>query len=309
MVCVASEASISGGVNPQGHSQWWNGERPSPSTLIARYVLEAGVSTFRLEEVRYYWLERGVEVDRRRLHDAAKRLVARGILEKASRGLYRVKSWASLSLAAQPRNGGNGSFPTQDEGENVLAQCLSSPQTGAGAAGAGAGRRLGGFVPVWAGDGCLTVLRWHLRARRAGLWEWVWELFERAVAFRELFAWLVRWLRGELRRMGVSGYEVRRRLGRVLARVRALLRRVRPVIGAHYRGRFYPLKELLRLFAGLRRLPRLEFGVELWSCGEDGIGAAREGYALFGSQQVYTPNAYKHNTKPHVELSLRAFPF
>ena len=299
--------------------------RYQPSRLILHYLAEEKVSFFRLEEIRY-WVKRryGVEIDRRRLHDAAKRLTARGIFEKPSRGLYHVKDWAAVhmlvSLSSRKRNDetleGREGIHLQDRGENVLEPRQNVSRTDAGRAGAAERRGLSesgsdgswrrrGFVPVLAGDGCWTVLRWHLAARRGRVWDWLWDLFERAVAFRELFSWLVRWLREELRQLGASKYEIRRRVRRVLQRVRRLLSRVRPVIGAHYRKRFWPLGDLLRLFGVEERLPRMEFGVELWACGEGAVEAAREGYEVFGSQDVYTPNAYKHNTPEHAQYRLR----
>lgn len=329
------------GVEPGSASAQGQNGRVGPSVLILRYVLEDGVSCFSLEMVRHYWLGRGVDVDRRRYHDSALRLTRRGILERRERGWYCVKDWVLLysyleqvspssrreETGGQPsfpqgsRRGNQANFPYRLNGETVLEACQSIGRTDAGRAGeeGRAGRRglsesgsdgswrRRGFVPVFAGDGCLTVLRWHLNARRGQIWDWLWDLFERAVAFRELFSWLVRWLREELRRLGASKYEVRRRIGRVLARVRRLLERVRPVIGAHWQRRFRPLEELLRMFAGVERLPRMEFGVELWACGElrAALEAAREGYEVFGSQDLYVPNGYRHNTPEHARYRLR----
>ncbi|WP_338251062.1 hypothetical protein [Pyrodictium abyssi] len=316
---------------PQSNTSRRDSREPSPGTaqghyrpseLILRYIVEEKVSFFRLEEIRYWAKKRyGVDIDRRRLHDAAKRLTARGVFEKPSRGLYHVKDWAAVhmlvSLSSRKRNNealeGQEGIHLQARGENVLEPRQNMSRTDAGAAGR-AGRRvsercsdrLRRFVPVLATEeGCWTVLRWHLNARRERVWDWLWDLFERAVAFRELFSWIVRWLREELHRMGASKYEIRRRVRRVLQRVRRLLSRVRPVIGAHYRKRFWPLGDLLRLFGAEERLPRMEFGVELWACGEGAVEAAREGYEVFGSQDVYTPNAYKHNTPEHAQYRLR----
>jgi hypothetical protein len=276
--------------------------------LILSYIIDSSVSVFRLEEVRYWAKEKGMDVDRRRLHDAAKRLVAKGVLERVKRGVYRVKDWARV-YALSSRNNGNSPEPI---GETVLASSQNNTRTDRlcmrGRVSSWSSDRLRRFVPVLATEGCWTVLRWHLAARRGRVWDWIWDLFERAVAFRELFSWLVRWLREELHRMGASKYEIRRRVRRVLQRVRKLLSRVRPVIGAHYRKRFWPLDDLLRLFGAEKRLPRMEFGVELWACGEGAVEAAREGYEVFGSQDVYTPNAYKHNTPEHARFRLRYHP-
>ncbi|HID42053.1 MAG TPA: hypothetical protein EYP33_07890, partial [Pyrodictium sp.] len=273
-----------GRIPSPGTAQGQNGGRVGPSVLILRYIVEEGVSFFRLEEVRYWAKKRyGVDVDRRRLHDAAKRLTARGVLERPSRGLYRVKDWAAVHMlvSLSSRRGNNEALEgregihLQARGETVLEPRQNVGRTDVGArVRRVSGRRFDGlwgrrgFVPVLAGDGCWTVLRWHLSARRGRVWDWLWDLFERAVAFREFYAWLVRWLREELHRMGASKYEIRRRVRRVLQRVRRLLSRVRPVIGAHYRKRFWPLDDLLRLFGAEERLPRMEFGVELWACGE-----------------------------------------
>ena len=87
---------VGGGKGDSATAQGRNGSRIGPSVLILRYVVEDRVECFSLEMVRYYWLERGVDVDRRRYHDSAMRLVRRGILEKRGRGWYCVRDWAWL---------------------------------------------------------------------------------------------------------------------------------------------------------------------------------------------------------------------
>lgn len=86
--------------------------------LLLSYLLYNVARVFTLSDVRVWASKLGYSVDRRRLHDAAVRLVERGILERVRRGLYRVVDWAALRAyastrldkvaAAAPRQGDRG---------------------------------------------------------------------------------------------------------------------------------------------------------------------------------------------------------
>ncbi len=66
---------------------------------ILQAVLELGLERFTPRDVQHR-----VGADRRRIHDALKRLASRGFVERVSRGLYRVAVDISRLVAAKVRN-------------------------------------------------------------------------------------------------------------------------------------------------------------------------------------------------------------
>lgn len=66
---------------------------------ILQAVLELGLERFTPRDV-----QQRVGADRRRIHDALRRLASRGFVERVSRGLYRVAADISRLVAAKVRN-------------------------------------------------------------------------------------------------------------------------------------------------------------------------------------------------------------
>jgi len=119
-------------------------------SLILTVVVDSGLVTFTLSEVRRYIEERfKVGVDRRRLHDAARRLVARGFLWQPKRGLYSiVRGAVEAFYRARVR-----SLPSRVSGGKAKDSHETRPSAGSagcvgstGCAGSFAGSRSSGFV-------------------------------------------------------------------------------------------------------------------------------------------------------------------
>jgi len=284
-----------------------DGSRPSNTTIVLLYVVENGVGTrapFAPVEVTAWAKEKlGIVLDRRRVHEAIKYLLERGVFEKVSRGLYRVKDAAKALLELRKRLTGSN-------GNTVRCNRVS---TGAGGRGGScAGRRVRGVV--WDGE-CAVLLRDHMDVERGWRVDPVGLLLRllRALSFKaRLYRWVVGFVRRLLRAMGVSHYLIRRvtrEASRVFGEVR---RRGRILVGGHgcveydkrrgrcERGRFYPLEELMRLVAGDNgRGPWFrEFGFDIVLCpsrpGESvNAGEASELVSrlreVIGHSDVYAP--------------------
>ena len=283
---------IHGGVKPQGHRRG----QPSSTQLLLAYLLYNGVTVFRLSDVRA-WLEKiGVRIDRRRVYDAAVRLAERGILERLRRGVYRVVDWAALRAYASTRLEGvarGATLPdrTRVERRATLVRCNGLQRSPVSASGSSGGSR------------CVTVFRWHARARRG--WGRVEvllvSLLQRAVALRVLFACIERFLKELLRGLGFSAWRLRRLVSRAYRLAQRLCRCSKRVVGHGVRvdgrlverGRVFTLEEIARLF-GFENVQLHEAGVEIECCGGDGVedgveGLLGEAWELIGGQQVYVP--------------------
>ncbi len=238
--------------------------RLSSTTLVLAFIASTGVGThapFTPAEVRAWIRERlGLDVDRRRIHEALTELVRKGILERLARGLYRVKS-AAKALAE---------FARRLTGSRLYRVRCTRGTTDLGAR----------VAPVSAGGSCYVVARWHRRVRRGSPLDWLVELFM-ALGVVEGFARCARRrVRELLRRVGFSGY----RLRRLASRARGLVERLCRCefrVGAHGAGdgRFYPWEELVRLALGLERPWQhwREFGVDVVCCSGGSGGVAGDG--------------------------------
>ena len=67
-------------------------------TLILRALFEAGLKHFTPSEARLYLKNMGFTVDRRRVHDALKRLSMRGLIVRLRRGYYKLSNNAPKTL-------------------------------------------------------------------------------------------------------------------------------------------------------------------------------------------------------------------
>ena len=261
--------------------RFWRNGRPTVPTLVLLYIAETGVRILSPMEIRSWLREQfNVDLDRRRIHDAFRKLEQLRILERIRRGLYKVVNIAkALAELARRLHNSNGSGRVSDctpgtTGPAWLGSC------------AGRGARRGSRL-VWDG-GCVVVFRDHRRLGggvdpvglvveglvRAGfLWR-VYQLVERAYA-------------GLLRRLGYSGYRIRRLRSRARRLFEAVASRAVVRIGAHARekgvgpGRFYVFEEFARLVAGNPHPEAKfkEFGVDVVVCPGDGGGSAGGGGA------------------------------
>ncbi len=256
--------------------------RPSYTTLVLAYVVSTGIGThgpFKPSEVRSWIKEKlGLDVDRRRVHEALTELVRKGVLERLTQGLYRVKNAAKALAEFAKRLTGS-----RWAGVRQRAAQTDSPTR---------------VAPVPAGGGCFVAARWHRRTRRGSPLDWLVELFL-ALGVVEGFARCARrQVRELLRRAGFSGY----RLRKLSSWVQGLVRRLCSCsirVGAHGGGdaRFYPWEELVRLALGLEKPWQhwREFGVDVVCCsdrreeeGED-MEFLRELREAMGFQMVYVP--------------------
>ncbi len=284
---------IHGGAKSQGHARG----QPSSTQLLLTFLLYNGVTVFKLSDVRV-WLEKiGVRIDRRRVYDAATRLVERGLLERVRRGWYRVRDWAALRAYASTRVAHHSTHTGRGHGvelSTTLVRCNTlqrgwvSPGVSTSSLGSSGGSR------------CVTLFRWHARARR----DWVdvvrllEVLLQRAVALRVLFGCIERWLKELLRRLGVSAWRIRRLVSRAYRLALRICKCGKRIVGHGVRvngrlvepGRVFTLEEIARLF-GFERVQLHEAGVEIECCGSCGEmeGLLSEAWELIGGQQVYIP--------------------
>ncbi len=293
--------------------RFWRNGRPTVPTLVLLYIAETGVRILSPMEVRAWIREQfNVDLDRRRIHDAFRKLEQLRILERVRRGLYKVISIAKALAELAKR------LHSNDRGGRVsgCTRGTTGPaRLGSCAAGRGWRARWVGSGLVWDEDGCVVVFRDHRRLGgvvdpvglvveglvRAGLLWRLYQLVERAYA-------------GLLRRLGYSGYRIRRLRGRARRLFEAVASRAVVRIGAHAReeggepGRFYVFEEFARLVAG-NPYPGAkfkEFGVDVVVCpggggGSAGGGAGEEELAalvrelrdVVGWAQIYVPlNGY-----------------
>ncbi len=124
-----------------------NGRLTAP-TLVLLYVAENGVQVLSPMQVRAWLREQfNIDLDRRRLWDAFKKLESMGIFRKIRRGWYRVVNLARALAELAKRLGGS---------EDRVSGCTLAA-TGQ--------RRGGGSGLVWDG-GCVVVFRDHRRVGR-----------------------------------------------------------------------------------------------------------------------------------------------
>jgi len=94
---------------------------------------------FRPAEIRAWAREKlGVDVDRRRIHEALAELVRKGVLERLARGLYMVRDAARLLAEFKRRLTGSRLYPvrctrgTTDAGGTWWLLCRWAASPGAG---------------------------------------------------------------------------------------------------------------------------------------------------------------------------------
>jgi len=284
-----------------GKGHYWRDGRPTAVTLVLLYLRERGITFLSPMEVRSWVQERfGLELDRRRLWDAFKKLERMGILKKIKRGWYKVVD-LGRALAELARRLTTSSIATKSDCYRVA--------TDARLLGSCAGRRRGSGL-VWGDDGCVVVFRDHRRVRNvddpiglveAGLvgagvkWR-LYQLFERVYA--EL-----------LRRHGYSWYRIRRLRAKARRLAERIIREALVLVGGHAcmeydkrrrrceRGRFYPWEEFVRLALGEEGLRSKfqEFGVDVVFCLSDSFEVEeleeliKELREAVGSSRVYIP--------------------
>ena len=288
------------GVVAKGQRRYWRNGRPTGPTLVLLYVAETGVMLLSPMEVRHWVREKlGIELDRRRIHDAFMDLVRRGILERVKRGFYRVKNAArALAELAKRVEAVSGCTRVATDAGARLGSCARRRA------------RRGGSGLVGSGDGCFVVARWHRRVGRGSPLDWLVGLFL-SLGVAEGFARCARRrVRELLRRAGFSKYRLRRLSSRIQELIKKLCScEIR--VGAHGAGdgRFYPWEELVELALGIEKpwLVWREFGVDVVYCpgvrgeavagnggyGGDALGDpesfVEELREVLGSQQVYVP--------------------
>ena len=258
-----------------------DGSRPSYTTIVLLFTVRTGYGLKRpfspKEVVAWAREELGLELDRRRVHEALQYLDV--VYERVARGKYVVKDEERLHVELAKRLTGLSRTGVRCNRVATPAEARGSCARRRGARGRGA-RRAG---LVWDG-GCVVLLRDHMdvvRGRRFDVVGLLLGLF-RALSFKaRLYRWVVGFVRRLLRAMGVSHYLVRRvtrEASRLFGEVR---RRGKILVGGHgcvdydkrgrcVRDRFYPLEELMRLVAGDngKGLWFQEFGFDVVMCPE-----------------------------------------
>jgi len=135
----------------------------SSTALVLAYLASTGVGTrapFRPAEIRAWAREKlGVDVDRRRIHEALAELVRKGILERLARGLYMIRDAARLLAELDRRLAGSRLYLVQ----RTRGTTDAGARGGSCAAGRGVARSSWGLVVavLWllVGIGVLGVVR------------------------------------------------------------------------------------------------------------------------------------------------------